>query len=183
MSLIFPILVIGLFILVFLWYMYNDLVASRLRIKEAWSQIDVHLKRRADLIPNLVETVKGYAKHENMVFAAVTAARSALLTAKHPKDAAAADHEFVTAIKSLFAVAENYPQLRASESFQILQRELADTEDKVAYARQFYNSAVLDYNKKLQMVPGNIIAQHFHFVPSEFFEAEEEEKKAVKVAF
>ncbi len=183
MSLLFPVVVIGLFIAVFIWYLYNDLVSARLQIQEAWSQIDVQLKRRADLIPNLVETVKGYAKHESTLFAAVTAARSALLTAKHPKDATLAEQDFSSAIKSLFAVVENYPQLQASESFQALQRELADTEDNVAYARQFYNTAVLDYNKKLQMVPGNYLAKQFNFRPAEFFGAHDEERKAVEVTF
>lgn len=181
MSFIFPILVLALFAAVYVWYMYNDLVASRLQIQEAWSQIDVQLKRRLDLIPNLVETVKGYAKHEKTVFEAVTAARSALQNAKHPKDAARADSDFIAAIKTLFAVAENYPQLRANESFQALQRELADTEDKVAYSRQFYNTAVLEYNKKLQMIPGNYLAKQFSFQPGEFFEANDEERKPVEV--
>lgn len=183
MSFIFPVVVLGLFVAVYIWYIYNDLITARLQIQEAWSQIDVQLKRRADLIPNLVETVKGYAQHESTLFAAVTTARSALLTAKHPKEAALAEQEFSSAIKSLFAVVENYPQLRANEGFQALQRELADTEDKVAYSRQFYNSSVLDYNKKLQMVPGNYFAKQFNFQPSEFFEANEAERKTVEVKF
>src|SRR3989339_1089458 len=160
---------------------YNGLVVLKTRIQEAFSGIDVQLKRRADLIPNLVETVKGYAKHEKTVFTEVTKARSALMKAGSLEEKAKAYDMLTGSLKSLFAVAEAYPQLQASENFKDLQRQLEDTEDKVAYSRQFYNSNVLDYNAKVQTVPTNIIANMFGFKQYEFFEAGEEERKAVKV--
>lgn len=159
------------------------MVTARLRVKEAWSGIEVQLKRRSSLIPNLIETVKGYAKHEKSVFENVTKARSALLSAKGPKDAATADNQLAGALKSLFAVAEAYPNLRASENFKELQEELSDTETKIAASRQFYNSNVLDYNTKIKVFPGMIFARLFGFTDEEFFEAEEEAKKEVKVKF
>ncbi len=162
---------------------YNALVTLKARIEEALSGIDVQLKRRADLIPNLVETVKGYAKHEKGVFEAVTAARSALMSAKTPQDKAAADDMLTGALKSLFAVAEAYPDLKANTNFQDLQRQLEDTEDKVAYSRQFYNSNVLDFNTKVQMFPSNIIAGMFNFKTYEFFKADPAERENVKVKF
>jgi len=178
-------IVLGLVVLlvVFVWGLYNSLVTLRVRIKEAMSQIDVQLKRRADLIPNLVETIKGYAKHEKGVFEEVTKARSALMGARSPQDKAVADNMLTGALKSLFAVAEAYPNLRASENFQQLQKELSDTEDKVAYSRQFYNSVVMEYNTKIAMFPNSLIAGNFGFTPEEFFEATEEEKKKVEVKF
>ena len=172
----------GVFI-IFMWTVYNGLVTLRMRVKEAWSGINVQLKRRTDLIPNLVETVKGYAKHEKTVFENVTKARSALMSAETPAKAAEANGMLVSALKSLFAVAEAYPELKASTNFQDLQRQLEDTEDKVAYARQFYNSTVLDYNTKTQLFPQSIIANMFNFKPEEFFEATEEDRKNVKVSF
>lgn len=179
------IIILGLIavIAVFIWSLYNALVTLRVRIKEAMSQIDVQLKRRADLIPNLVETVKGYAKHEKDVFENVTKARSALMKAEGPKEKAAADNMLSGALKSLFAVAENYPTLRASENFQQLQKELSDTEDKVAYARQFYNNVVMEYNTKIAMFPNSLIANQFGFKTEEFYEATEEERKKVEVKF
>lgn len=162
---------------------YNGLITSRNRVKESWSGIDVQLKRRSNLIPNLVESVKGYAKHERTVFENVTKARSALLGADTAKAAAEADNMLTGALKSLFAVAENYPQLKASENFKELQKELSDTETKIAASRQFYNSNVLDYNTKLQVFPNVIIANTFGFKPEEFFEAEEAAKAQVKVKF
>jgi LemA protein len=147
------------------------------------SQIDVQLKRRADLIPNLVESVKGYAKHEKGVFEEVTKARSALMKAGSPGEKAAADNMLTGALKSLFAVAENYPNLRATENFQQLQKELSDTEDKVAYARQFYNNVVMEYNTKVAMFPNVILANMFGFKTEEFYEATEEERKKVDVKF
>ncbi len=162
---------------------YNGFVVLKTRILEALSGIDVQLKRRADLIPNVVETVKGYAKHEKTVFNDVTKARSALMGAKSLKEKAQADNMLTGALKSLFAVAEAYPELKASSNFQELQRQLEDTEDKVAYSRQFYNSNVLDFNTKVQMFPSNLIASVFNFKAFEFFEAEEEAKKSVKVKF
>ena len=174
--------ILGLTVL-FVWGLYNSLVTLRVRIKEALSQIDVQLKRRADLIPNLVESVKGYAKHEKGVFENVTNARSALMKAETVHEKAQADNMLTGALKSLFAVAENYPNLRASENFQQLQKELSDTEDKVAYSRQFYNNVVMEYNTKIAMFPNAIVANMFAFKPDEFFEAEEEDKKKVEVKF
>ena len=170
-------------LVVYLVASYNGFVVLKTRIKEALSGIDVQLKRRADLIPNVVETVKGYAKHEKTVFNDVTKARSALMGAKSLKEKAQADNMLTGALKSLFAVAEAYPELKASSNFQELQRQLEDTEDKVAYSRQFYNSNVLDFNTKVQMFPSNLIASVFNFKAFEFFEAEEEAKKSVKVKF
>lgn len=162
---------------------YNSLVVLRARIREALSGIDVQLKRRADLIPNIVETVKGYAKHEKGVFEEVTKARSALMTAESPKQQAEADNMLTGALKSLFAVAEAYPDLKANTNFLQLQQELRDTEDKVAYSRQFYNSNVLEFNTKIQMFPSNIVASMFSFTRFEFFEAEEKDKETVQVKF
>ena len=170
-------------LIIYLVAQYNGFVVLKTRIQEALSGIDVQLKRRADLIPNVVETVKGYAKHEKTVFNDVTKARSALLGAQSPQEKAQADNMLTGALKSLFAVAEAYPELKANTNFQDLQRQLEDTEDKVAYSRQFYNSNVLDFNAKVQVFPSNLIANAFSFKPFEFFEAEEEAKKSVKVKF
>ena len=171
--------VIGLFFA----SVYNNLIVLKTRIEEALSGIDVQLKRRADLIPNLVETVKGYAKHEKQVFTDVTKARTAMMSANTVGEKAEAENMLSGALKSLFAVAEAYPELKANTSFQDLQRQLEDTEDKIAYSRQFYNSNVLTFNAKVQMFPTNLIASMFGFKPFEFFGASEEEKKNVKVAF
>lgn len=170
-------------ILIYGWFTYNGLITANERVDEAWSGIDVQLKRRADLIPNLVETVKGYAKHEKGVFEEVTKARSALMKAKAPADAARANNMLTAALKSLFAVAENYPDLKASDNFKDLQRQLEDTEDKIAYSRQFYNGNVLAYNVKVQVFPNTIIANMLGFKQREFFRAEGEEKEEVKVNF
>lgn len=170
-------------VVLYVWYVYNDLIVSRMRVKEAWSQIDVQLKRRADLIPNLVETVKGFIKHERKVFENVTRARSALVQAKSLPQKKSANNQLTDALKTLFAVAENYPTLRSSDNFQQLQRELADTEDKVAYANQFYNTVVSDFNTKLQTFPSAIIAQKLGFEEEEFFKAVESDRKPVKVSF
>ncbi|OGD98014.1 hypothetical protein A3A49_01795 [Candidatus Curtissbacteria bacterium RIFCSPLOWO2_01_FULL_38_11b] len=167
----------------YIWFLYNGLITAHLRIKEAWSQIEVQLKRRSSLIPNLIETVKGYAKHEKEVFQNVTKARSAMLSAKAPKEAAAADNMLTGALKTLFAVAENYPTLRASENFKALQEELSDTETKIAASRQFYNANVLDYNTKIKIFPNVLLTRLLNFTPEEFFEAEEEAKKDIKVKF
>lgn len=163
--------------------MYNSFVSLRVKIKEAWSQIDVQLKRRADLIPNIVETVKGYASHEKEVFENVTKARSALMTAKTPKEAGEANVELTGALGRLLAIAEAYPELKAQEGFVNLQKELSDTEDKVAYSRQFYNSVVRQFNEKLAVFPSNIVGMVFGFKVEEFFEAEEAERENVKVKF
>lgn len=166
-----------------LLFTYNHLVSLRNRVREAWSQIDVQLKRRASLIPNLVETVKGYAKHEAQVFEKVSEARSALMGAKNPGAAAAADNMLTGALKSLFAIAEAYPKLEASENFKHLQEELSDTETKVAAARQFYNTNVLDLNNSLETVPSVWVGSMFGFKREQFFKATEEEKKDVNVKF
>lgn len=183
MSPVLIILIILAIIVFFIWALYNSLVTLRMRVKEAMSQIDVQLKRRADLIPNLVETVKGYAKHEKGIFEEVTKARSALMGANTPHDKAVADNMLTGALKSLFAVAENYPTLRATENFQELQKELTDTEDKVAYARQFYNNVVMEFNTKIAMFPNVLLANVLGFKSEEFYEATEEERKKVDVKF
>ncbi len=183
MSSLLIVLGIVVLLVLFVWGLYNSLVTLRVRIKEAMSQIDVQLKRRADLIPNLLETVKGYAKHEKEVFENVTKARSALMGAGSAHEKAAADNMLTGALKSLFAVAEAYPNLRATENFQQLQKELSDTEDKVAYSRQFYNNVVMEYNTKIAMFPNVLIANNFGFKSEEFFEATEGERKKVEVKF
>jgi LemA protein len=169
--------------LLVLWGLYNGLVTSRMHVRESWSGIDVHLKRRSSLIPNLVETVKGYAAHEREVFENVTKARAALMSAGDAKAAAEANNQLTGALKTLFAVAENYPQLRASENFMQLQKELSDIEAKIAYARQFYNSNVMSYNTRIQIFPNVLVAGPFGFKPADFFAATEEEKADVKVSF
>jgi len=174
--------VIGALVL-FSLYLYNALIAARLRVHEAFSQIDVQLKRRTDLIPNLIETVKGYAKHEKETFEKVTSLRTDLINAKTPEKKAEVNNMLTDALKSIFAVAEAYPDLKASENFKALQDELSDTENKIAYSRQFYNSNVLDYNTKLQVFPNVLFAKILNFKPSEFFGATEEERKNVKVQF
>lgn len=170
-------------IIIFVIALYNGLATARLRVKEAWSGIEIQLKRRSSLIPNLLETVKGYAKHEKEVFENVTKARSALLGAQTPKEAAKADNMLTDALKTLFAVAEDYPKLRASENFKALQEELSDTETKIAASRQFYNANVLDYNTKIKVFPNMIIANMFNFKEEVFFEAENSEKADVHVKF
>ena len=174
------IVVLGI-VLIFLWTIYNNLVALKVRIKEAWSQIDVQLKRRTDLIPNLVKTIKSYAKHEKEVFENVTKARSSLLSASSPKESAKAEGELEKVLKTLFAVAENYPALRASENYMGLQKELSDTEDKVSFARQFYNQTVSEFNTKIQMFPQSIVANYMKLTEAEFFKPEEEDRKKVEV--
>lgn len=181
-----PLIIIGIAlaaIVLYLWLTYNSLVVLRERIKEALSSIDVQLKRRYDLIPNLIETVKGYAKHEKTIFENVTKARASMMEAKTPKEKAEANNMLTDTIKSLFAVAENYPNLKANENFLNLQEELTDTENKISYSRQFYNSNVLEYNTKIKMFPANMIAGQLGFKADEFFEAAGEEKKTVKVNF
>ena len=162
---------------------YNGLVKSRLRVREAWSGIDVQLKRRASLIPNLVETVKGYAAHEKDTLENVTRARAALDRAGTPAQAAEANNALTQTLRSLFAVAEAYPDLKANQNFLSLQSELSDIEEKIAYARQFYNTNVLSYNAKTQTFPSVIFANMFNFEAAEFFEAEEEARQDVRVSF
>ena len=183
MSPIMIIILVLVGILGYLWLTYNGLITAKTRVDEAWSGIDVQLKRRTDLIPNLVETVKGYAKHEKKVFEEVTKARSALLSAKSPGDAAAANNMVSAALKSLFAVAEAYPDLKASDNFKDLQRQLEDTEDKIAYSRQFYNTNVMDYNVKIKVFPNVLFVSGLGFSEREFFKAADEERKEVKVDF
>ncbi len=178
--------VILLIIVAFIWNIYNGMVRGRIRCKEAWSGIDVQLKRRSSLIPNLVETVKGYAAHEKDVLENVTRARAQLDTAReggHAAEAAKADNVLTGALRSLFAVAEAYPDLKANQNFLELQRELTDTEDKIAYARQFYNTNVASYNEQIAVFPNVIFAGMFNFQPSEFYEAEATAREDVKVSF
>lgn len=155
--------------------LYNGLVHTKVRVDEAWSDITVQLKRRADLIPNLVNTVKGYAKHEKTVFEDVTKARTAVMDAKGPADTGKAENQFQTALKSLFAVAEAYPDLKANENFKELQAELVDTEDKIQASRRFYNGSVRDLNTKIKVFPTNIFAGMLGFKPRDFFEVDEAE--------
>jgi len=177
------ILIIVLLILGVVVGLYNSLVKLRNRVKNAWSQIDVQLNRRTDLIPNLVETVKGYASHERGVFERVTQARSAVMSAQTVKENQDANNMLTGALKSLFAVAENYPDLKANQNFLELQQQLAETEDKIAYSRQFYNDTVLMFNNKCQMFPSNLIASIFNFEEAEFFEVEESARSVPKVEF
>ena len=178
-------ILIGLVVLLVLWVLatYNSLITLRNRVKEAWSQIDVQLKRRSSLIPNLVEAVKGYVKHEKGVLEEVTKARTSLMNAKNPHQAADADNMLTGALKSLFAVAEAYPDLKASENFKQLQEELSDTETKVAASRQFYNTNVLDLNNNLETVPTMWVGSMFNFQKEKFFKSTEEEKKDIEVKF
>ncbi|MFY9227936.1 MAG: LemA family protein [Candidatus Microsaccharimonas sp.] len=173
-------IIIGVVVLIalFVWVTYNGLVTLRVRVDEAWSDINVQLKRRLDLIPNLVETVKGYAKHEKGVFEAVTEARANVMSAKGVKETAAAENQFEATLKSLFAVAEAYPDLKASQNFVELQQELVDTEDKIQASRRFYNSGVRDLNTKIQTFPANAVAGMFGFKNREFFDVDETEREA-----
>ena len=163
--------------------MYNSLVVLRNKKDNEWAQIDVQLKRRADLIPNLVETVKGYAKHENSTLEEIIQARNSLVSAKTPEEEIKKNNELTNAISRLFALAENYPDLKANQNFVSLQNDLKETEDKISIARQFYNDTVLTYNNKVEMVPSNIVAGLFGFKKAAFFEIEEADKAAPKVSF
>lgn len=163
---------------IFIWATYNSLVTLRIRVDEAWSDINVQLKRRLDLIPNLIETVKGYAKHESTVFETVTEARSNVMSAQGVKDTAAAENQFEGALKSLFAVAESYPDLKADQNFRELQNELVDTEDKIQASRRFYNSGVTNLNTKIQTFPHNVVAAMFKFTNRDFFDVDELEREA-----
>lgn len=175
-------IVVGIFVL-YIVVIFNGLVQLRNRVSEAWSDIDVQLKRRYDLIPNLVNTVKGYATHESGVFEKVTAARTAAMQATTPGSKAEAENMLSGTLKSLFAVTEAYPDLKANQNFLELQRELSDTENKVQAARRFYNGNVLELNNKIDMFPSNIIAGMFAFTKREFFEVADGEKDPVKVQF
>ena len=178
--------ILGIIVLIglFLVLAYNGMVKARNKVDEAWSGIDVQLKRRHDLIPNLVETVKGYAAHEKQVFENVSVARSAAISAKGPAAAGQAEGALTQALGGLFAVAEAYPQLRAAESFTELQRELANTEDQISGSRRIYNGNVQGYNTKIQVFPNNIMAGSFGFTRREFFEIEDPaDREPVKVSF
>jgi len=178
-------IILGLIVLFGLYLMgiYNKLIVLLNRIHEAWSGIEVQLKRRTDLIPNLVNTVKGYAKHEKEIFENVAKARSQMMGAKGVKETQEAQNMMAGALKSLFAVAEAYPELKADSNFQDLQKELADTEDKIAYSRQFYNSNVLSYNNSTKIFPNNIIASLLGFKEQMFFDVDEKETQPVNVDF
>jgi len=184
MGALFVFLIIIAVIVIYVVGLYNSLVTLRNRCDNAWAQVDVQLKRRYDLIPNLVETVKGYAKHEREVFEKVTQARTAAIAATGVKDQGAAENMLSGALKSLFAVAEAYPELKANQNFLMLQEELAGTESKIAYARQFYNDMAMKFNTKQQVFPSNIIAGMFQFKLREYFEIEEPAaREPVKVQF
>ena len=176
-------IIIVVLILIYLGSTYNSFVVLRNRVKDQWAQIDVQLKRRFDLIPNLVETVKGYAKHESSTLEAVVKARNTYLSASTPEAQMKADGELTQAITKLFALSEAYPELKANENFKQLQSELTSTEDKISYARQFYNDIVMKYNNKIEMFPSNIVAGMFKFKAQAFFEVNEEERQNVKVQF
>lgn len=177
------VLVIILLIIIYFFTTYNTLVKLRNRVKDQWSQIDVQLKRRFDLIPNLVNTVKGYTKHESETLEAVIKARNTYVTASTPDEKIKANQELSGMLTKLFALSESYPDLKANTNFLELQSELQDTENKIAMTRQFYNDTVLSYNNKVEMIPSNIVAAIFHFKTMEFFKAVEEERQNVKVEF
>lgn len=169
-------------VVLFIIYIYNSLIRLRVRVHNAWSQIDVQLKRRYDLIPNLIDTVKGYMKHEKSVLEEVTKARTSLMKGS-TAEKAKASNQITAALKTIFAVAENYPNLKASENFKMLQEELSGTESKIAYARQFYNDSVMNYNEAIQVFPKNIFAKMFAFHKKDFFQTEDKERENVKVKF
>ena len=177
MSMVYIIGGIIIFVILFVVLMYNGLVRARNRKDEAWSDIDVQLKRRYDLIPNLVSTVKGYAKHEQETLAKVTEMRTKALAADGVHAQGEPENMLTGALKTIFAVAENYPDLKASQNFIDLQNELSDTENKIQSARRFYNSTAQDLNTAVQVFPKNVIANMFHFTKAEFFELDEEEKE------
>ncbi|MCX7831332.1 MAG: LemA family protein [Actinobacteria bacterium] len=178
-------IVLGLLLLIVIYLaaVYNRLVNLKNQLKNAWHQIDVQLKRRYDLIPNLVETVKAYASHEKEIFEKVAQARSAAINASTVKEQSEAENALTSTLKTLFAVAENYPDLKASENFMMLQEELSSTENKIAYARQFYNDSVMRFNTYVQSFPSNIIARIFGFKEEDYFEIEEVESKPIEVKF
>jgi LemA protein len=175
----------GLVVVAILYFVaiYNRLVGMRQRVRNGWAEIDVQLKRRADLIPNVVETVKGYAAHERGVFEEVTKARSAWAGAKTVQEHAQADNMITSALKSLFAVAENYPDLKANQNFLALQQELGNTEGRIASARSLYNGSVQDYNTQIQVFPASMVASMTGFRPEPYFQAEEASREPVQVKF
>lgn len=183
MGIVSIVLIVVVVAVLYVVVIFNGLVQLRNRVSEAWSDIDVQLKRRYDLIPNLINTVKGYAAHESGVFQKVTEARAAAMQAGTAADKAQAENMLTDTLKSLFAVAEAYPDLKANENFLELQRELSDTENKIQAARRFYNGNVLELNNKIDMFPSNIIAGIFRFAKREFFEVADGEKAPVTVQF
>jgi LemA protein len=183
MPIIYVVLIIIAVLILWLVFVFNKLISLKNRSQEAWSDIDVQLKRRHDLIPNLVEAVKGYASHERELFEKVTEARTKAMGAQTMGDKAQAENALSGTLKSLFAVAENYPDLKASQNFLELQRELTDTEDKIQAARRFYNGNVRDLNIQIEKFPASIVASMFAFKKMEFFEIAEAEKEPVKVKF
>ncbi len=176
-------IIIVVLILIYLGSTYNSFVVLRNRVKDQWAQIDVQLKRRFDLIPNLVETVKGYASHEKDTLEAVVKARNEYLSSDTPEGKIAANNDLNKVVTKLFALAESYPELKADTSFRELQTTLTETEDKISYARQFYNDVVMKYNNKVEVFPSNIVAGLFGFKTSAYFNATEEERENVKVKF
>jgi LemA protein len=177
------IVVVLVLLALYVIFSYNRLVGLRNRIENAWAQIDVQLKRRYDLIPNLVETVKGYASHERETLDAVIEARNAGMNAQGPHDQAEAENQITGALKSLFALSEAYPDLKANQNFAQLQEELTGTEGRIAYARQFYNDTVYRYNTKIQSFPSNILANTFRFSEREYFQADDESRGPTQVSF
>lgn len=178
------ILAIVVILVIAVFSIYNNLVTLRQRVKNAWSQIDVQLQRRFDLIPNLVESVKGYMTHEQDVLTKVTELRTAWAGATSVAEKADLDNQLSGALKTIMAVSENYPDLKANQNFMSLQEELKNTENKISFSRQFYNDTVTKYNTKLEVVPSNIIASMFHFMPEELFKVDSDEaRKNVKVDF
>jgi len=177
-----PIIIIS-GLLLMLIAVYNSLVGKRNKVRNSWSQIDVQLKRRFDLIPNLVEIVKGYANHERSTFEAVTSARTNYLSSNTPNDMMKANGELSQVLGKLFAVAEAYPELKANTNFLELQGELSKTEDKISYSRQFYNDVAMDYNNSVQMFPSSLVASIFNFKEEPFFNVEAEEKAAPQIKF
>jgi LemA protein len=178
-------ILIGLIILIaiIVILMYNSFVSLQKKVENAWSQIEVQLNRRADLIPNLIETVKGYAKFEKKTLMQVTEARTKIINAQTPKESAKADNMLAGALKSVFAVSEAYPDLKANQNFLKLQEEFSSTENKIAYARQFYNDIVMKFNTAIHQFPGILFAGLFGFKEKEFFDAPEEKKEVVKADF
>ncbi|WP_239450989.1 LemA family protein [Methanosarcina horonobensis] len=184
MYLLLEILIVAIIVLNLLFVIvYNNLIKQRNRVENAWAQIEVQLKRRYDLIPNLVETVKGYAKHEKTLFENITKARAAVMSAQNVNETAEASNYLSSTLKSLFAVAENYPELKANQNFIQLQKDLLETENKIAYSRQFYNDTVMKYNISIQTIPKNIVASLMGFTKKDLFETLQAEREAPKVNF
>lgn len=182
---IWIIVIIAIIVLLAVWVAstYNSLVGLRSKVENQWAQIDVQLKRRFDLIPNLVETVKGYTKHEKDTLEGVVKARNTYLSSNTPEEKMAANDELTKMVTKLFALSESYPELKANDNFKELQTTLTETEDKISYARQFYNDVTMKYNNKIEMFPTNIVANMFHFTKSAFFKANDTERENVSVKF